>query len=85
MRTKLEPGQRLISATEAALPNGDTMVLEIVAHDESTFVVSQSLIPSGSSEAKETQHCGYCQGVLVGCVTCNNYTLDCVRRRIYCN
>lgn len=83
--TTLSGGSSVISESQTELPNGQTIVTEIIQQGEDQFITASILVDAKGQKLTST-YCGTCSGVSVGCVTCNNNdpVLDCINRRIYC-
>ena len=82
---KLSDGQKLLDQHRVSLPNGQTLVTEVVQTGDDAFMTG-SILLDGEKVIMGTW-CGTCSGQSVGCVDCprNDPVLDCVNRRIYCN
>ncbi len=83
--TKLQDGQVLVAAQRVALPNNDTLVVEIIAQGRNAFSVGQYYFSGGNLKGTG-HHCGYCNGKSVGCVDCDgpSVCLNCITETIEC-
>jgi hypothetical protein len=86
MQTKLKDTMFEISSHNVVLPNGDKLIIEVNGQGDNSYIVSTCLIPKRDEEAKIRQYCGYCNGKLIGCVTCPgpDVTLNCIDETIKC-
>lgn len=82
--SKLADGQKLIDQHRVSLPNGKTLVSEVIQTGPDSFIAG-SVMLDGETVIKGTW-CGTCSGQSVGCVDCRNNdpVLDCINMRIYC-
>ncbi len=83
--TKLKDGQRIVSSAAIALPHGGSIVTEVIGQDQKSFIVGTiHVAPNGV--VTKALYCGYCDGVLIGCVDCPNNQpfLNCATRTVSC-
>jgi hypothetical protein len=83
--SKLGPAQKLLSQNSVVLPNGNTLVTEVIQTGSEDFITGTILVDT-KGVAITSVWCGTCGGQSVGCVDCprNDPVLDCPNRRIYC-
>lgn len=86
MKINLHDNQKLIAETVTDLPDGSRIVTEVVQQDLSSVLVGTFYYPAGADDPELSRWCGYCDGVLVGCIDCpnNDPHLDCVNNSLYC-
>lgn len=82
---KLDGGKKLLSQQSISLPNGHTLITEVVQTGPDSFMTGNITV-DGSGATISSVWCGTCGGQSVGCVNCprNDPVLDCPNRRIYC-
>ena len=75
----LSDGKMMISEHRTQLPNGQTIVHEVLKTGDDDIVTANILV-GADGKALTSTYCGTCGGVSVGCVDCpnNDPVLDCV-------
>jgi len=83
--TRLKGTQKLIAQHTLNLSNGEKLIVELIENSPSSVILSHIKLDR-SGAVTRTNCCGYCGGVLVGCVDCpnNDPFLDCVNNSISC-
>ncbi len=86
MRIKLQTNQKLLAENSTDLPDGNRVVTEVVRHGDAGILVGTFFYSQGASEPAMSRWCGYCDGVLVGCVNCpnNDPYVNCVNNTVGC-
>jgi len=86
MITKLSSRQKLLGENSMDLPDGNRIVTEVVKDGERGLVVGTFYFTKGASSPTVRSQCGYCDGVLVGCIDCPNHDghVDCETHTMQC-
>jgi hypothetical protein len=82
---KIDASKKLLSQQSLALPDGNTLVTEVIQAGPDAFITGNILVGPAGIVINSTW-CGTCAGKSVGCVDCprNDPVLDCPNSRIYC-
>ena len=83
--TKVSPQQKPLAQNTVALPNGNTLITEIVQSGPNQYITGTIMLDQNGHRV-HALWCGSCDGQQVGCVDCpnNDPVLDCVNRTVYC-
>jgi len=86
MRIKLAPNQKVLAENPIDLPDGNKIVTEVIKQGDTGIIVGTFYYTRGAANPSIRSWCGYCDGVLVGCVDCpnNDPVLNCIDNTITC-